>query len=42
MSVRHGPTSDAALELILVLAMRNGLTIYDPQTDTLTRPPARQ
>jgi hypothetical protein len=41
MSLRHGPPGDAALELILTLAQHNGLTIYDPQSDTLTRPPMR-
>jgi hypothetical protein len=36
--VRHGPSGDAVVQLILDLAADNGLTIYDPQADTVTRP----
>jgi hypothetical protein len=32
------PLGDAALQFVLDLAARNGLTIYDPQGDTVTRP----
>jgi hypothetical protein len=38
MYLRHGPQGDAVIQLVLDLAAGNGLTIYDPQSDTVTRP----
>jgi hypothetical protein len=38
MHLRHGPTGDAVVQLVVDLAAGNGLTIYDPQGDTVTRP----
>jgi hypothetical protein len=39
MSLRHGPTGATVVDPVLDLATRHGLTIYDPQSDTVTRPP---
>jgi hypothetical protein len=41
MSLRHSPAADAVLELVLDLARRNNLTIYDPQSDSVTRASTR-
>jgi hypothetical protein len=38
MTLRHGPHGDAVVQLVVDLAELNGLTIYDPQGDTVTRP----
>jgi hypothetical protein len=38
MRLRHGPPGDAVLQLVLDLGADNGLTIYDPQGDTIARP----
>ncbi|MFG3602452.1 hypothetical protein [Micromonospora chersina] len=38
MNMTFGERSTPAIELILVLAERYGLTIYDPQGDEVTRP----
>jgi hypothetical protein len=38
MSMSFGPRSDPAIDVILDLASRYGLTIYDPQGDEVTRP----
>ena len=40
MHLRHGPPGDAVIQLVLDLAAGHGLTIYDPQGDTVTRPGA--
>ncbi|PTA43142.1 hypothetical protein C8054_26975 [Micromonospora sp. RP3T] len=38
MNMSFGQRSTPAIELILNLAARYGLTIYDPQSDEVTRP----
>jgi hypothetical protein len=38
MNMSFGPRSDPVIDLILDLASRYGLTIYDPQFDEVARP----
>jgi hypothetical protein len=38
MHLRHRAQADAVIQLVLDLAAGNGLTIYNPQGDTVTRP----